>query len=151
MAASSRAGQAEWPPSTSRLSALDGHQAVALATRLRARPSIVDHRHIAVALRRLTTITMTDHQYTFRFGTQSNDEKSREQNDRFNTMAKAAALVEGGSKAFTPKDLELFEASEEQQRIIFRGATRKQSNAPANPCHIPHCTTAPPAYAMMEC
>ena len=36
--------------------------------------------------------------------------------------AAAAALVSGGSKAFTPKDLELFEASEEQQRIIFRGA-----------------------------
>jgi hypothetical protein len=38
--------------------------------------------------------------YEMRFGTQSNDEKSVEQNDRFATMCAAAALNTGGSKRF---------------------------------------------------
>ena len=72
--------------------------------------------------------------YKMRFGTQTNDEKAREQNKHFVTMCGAAAITRshGGSKAFTPKDLELFAASEEQQRITFRGYDKITWNPPAH-------------------
>jgi hypothetical protein len=41
--------------------------------------------------------------------------------ERFESMAAAAKLASGGAKAFTPKDLELFEASEFQKASCFRG------------------------------
>ena len=40
---------------------------------------------------------------------------------QFESMAKGAARASGGAKAFTPKDLELFAASEFQQWSCFRG------------------------------
>ena len=72
--------------------------------------------------------------YKMRFGTQTNDEKAKEQNKHFVTMCGAAAITRshGGSKAFTPKDLELFAASEEQQRITFRGYDKITINRPAH-------------------
>ena len=74
----------------------------------------------------------TTFQYSFRFGTQDNDEKARAQNEKFNSMSKAASLASGGSKAFTPKDLELFEASEAQQRSCFRGYDKVTTNPPGH-------------------
>ena len=72
--------------------------------------------------------------YTYRFGTQSNDLKAQEQNKRFNTMSASAKLQAelGGAKAFTPKDLELFQASEAQQRSCFRGYDKITINKPAH-------------------
>lgn len=40
---------------------------------------------------------------------------------QFEAMANGAKRAAGGAKAFTPKDLELFHASEYQQRSCFRG------------------------------
>lgn len=40
--------------------------------------------------------------FNMRFGTQDNDEKAIEQNDRFATMSAAASLNRGGAMAFTP-------------------------------------------------
>ena len=76
----------------------------------------------------------TVHDYSFRFGTQHNDIKAHEQNKRFNDMAVAAARQRtlGGAKAFTPKDLELFEASEAQQKSCFRGYDKITINRPAH-------------------
>ena len=64
---------------------------------------------------------MADKDFTMRFGTQYNDEKAVAQNARFQSMSAAAERNMGGSKAYKPEDLELFKASEEGQRIIFRG------------------------------
>jgi hypothetical protein len=67
-------------------------------------------------------------------GTQTNDTKAKLQNARFDTMCRAAELQrrEGGSRAYTPQDLELFKASEFQQRVTFRGYDKVTSNPPAH-------------------
>jgi len=70
--------------------------------------------------------------FNMRFGSQDNDEKAIEQNDRFATMSAAASLNRGGAMAFTPKDLELFKASEQQQKSCFRGYDKVTNNPP---CH----------------
>ena len=88
-------------------------------------------------------------QYTFRFGTQDNDEKARAQNEMFNSMSKAAALASGGSKAFTPKDLELFESSEAQQRSIFRGYDKVTTNPPGHG-QLPSWNVRPEVFERLQ-
>ena len=84
------------------------------SSRLKARRSRLNSHTVSTALTTysrppqellfFTTSTMPD--YKMRFGTQTNDEKAREQNKHFVTMCGAAAITRshGGSKAFTPKD-----------------------------------------------
>jgi len=87
--------------------------------------------------------------YTFRFGTQYNDAKAHSQNKHFDDMSRAAALVNGGSKAFTPKDLELFATSEAQQRSIFRGYDKVTVNKPGHGT-LPKWKVRPEVFARLQ-
>ena len=88
--------------------------------------------------------------YEYRFGTHSNDTKSEKQNAHFVTMSAAAALVrQQGSKAFVPQDLELFHASQFQQRVTFRGYDKITTNPPSHKT-LPAWTIRPELRAKLE-
>ena len=60
--------------------------------------------------------------------------------EHFKSMADGAKRAGGGSKAFTPKDLELFHASKFQQKLIFRGydkITTSNSHKEGEPWNVP--------------
>ncbi len=85
-----------------------------------------------------------------RFGSQSNDEKSKDQNKTFATMCAAAALTRAaGSKAFVPKDLELFQASDAQQKSCFRGYDKITTNPPTHTT-LPAWTIRPEVRQKLE-
>ena len=66
-------------------------------------------------------------------------------------MSKAAELqrAHSGAKAFTPKDLELFSASEAQQRLTFRGYDKITTNPPAHGV-LPKWKISPEVMARLQ-